>query len=469
MNLRVISAGSNAHGQLGNGTHNDAHSFAPCVFIVGSSPHGHQDIGGRVVSMASGANHTLLLLEHHSKGESEECIRELWGCGDSGKGQLGPVPPLWPSGSSLPEFRRLDRNILDAADVDGKDYIVCAIAAAWESTYIVIRPRRGILRNSRDIVLSMGNNDHGDLGTGLSSKQLRRSHHPRIVALEKAFTGSREEAPSGFHITDIAGGPHHIIATVRLFFQGREEDVVVGWGASHHGQLGTKYTRKKHNTTTRNNTMAPNPHLISVDNASPVVSVAPGNHHTVLLHCSGRVSGLGSNRKGQLPELEKEVAVKGVQCTWHGTYLTFWDDDLDRQATGTMRWEIQAMGSHEKGQLGYDPAISFPLPRSRTVCFPFNYTTHRLIDIACGSEHVLALFARVGKDPTSVGTEVWGWGWNEHGNLGLGHSVDAHTPTMIWPRAEDGLTDKQVLGIWAGCGTSWIIEGCMNQSVSTIT
>jgi protein ATS1 len=81
--------------------------------------------------------------------------------------------------------------------------------------------------------------------------------------------------------------------------------------------------------------------------------------------------------------------------------------------------------------------------------------------MATGSEHVLALFG--GKDKLFGAvteedeTEVWGWGWNEHGNLGVGTTDDIRLPTQIWPgplERDDRL--GTAVGVWAGCGTSWI-------------
>ena len=55
--------------------------------------------------------------------------------------------------------------------------------------------------------------------------------------------------------------------------------------------------------------------------------------------------------------------------------------------------------------------------------------------------------------------EVWGWGWNEHGNLGLGHKQDISRPSFIWPNdilyGGDSSSEK-LIGVWAGCATSWI-------------
>ena len=56
--------------------------------------------------------------------------------------------------------------------------------------------------------------------------------------------------------------------------------------------------------------------------------------------------------------------------------------------------------------------------------------------------------------------EIWAWGWNEHGNLGLGHTEDVQLPLRIsMPDADTSASEvkfKGIAGVWAGCGTSWI-------------
>ncbi|KAF8961989.1 hypothetical protein BDZ97DRAFT_2059843 [Flammula alnicola] len=62
-----------------------------------------------------------------------------------------------------------------------------------------------------------------------------------------------------------------------------------------------------------------------------------------------------------------------------------------------------------------------------------------------------ALPRRVPKSP-----QVWEWGWNEHGNLGMSHTEDAPTSVKLWPPPGDDEKVLNVCGIWAGSGTSWI-------------
>ena len=77
----------------------------------------------------------------------------------------------------------------------------------------------------------------------------------------------------------------------------------------------------------------------------------------------------------------------------------------------------------------------------------------RVERLVCGSEHVVCLVEREG----DVGRrEVWGWGWNEHGNLGVGHTEDVDAPVRVWPPAGE-TASAEVVDLWAGCGTSWVL------------
>ncbi|KAH9926489.1 uncharacterized protein B0H18DRAFT_1006391, partial [Fomitopsis serialis] len=51
--------------------------------------------------------------------------------------------------------------------------------------------------------------------------------------------------------------------------------------------------------------------------------------------------------------------------------------------------------------------------------------------------------------------EVWGWGWNEHGNLGI---VRRRTPVLLYGCGRRmGRLANRAVGIWGGNGTSWIL------------
>jgi hypothetical protein len=78
--------------------------------------------------------------------------------------------------------------------------------------------------------------------------------------------------------------------------------------------------------------------------------------------------------------------------------------------------------------------------------------TRRVVDFVCGSENVLCVLESEGH------MEVWGWGWNEHGNLATGSLDDVKVPITIWPLSP-AQTGEKVVGMWVqnelDCGVSY--------------
>ena len=161
-----------------------------------------------------------------------------------------------------------------------------------------------------------------------------------------------------------------------------------------------------------------------------VRTVSARNQHLLFLHTSGRVSALGSDAKGQLRGLPSAEGVQAIGCSWKGSYL--------QTSTG-----LRSAGANAHGQLGREGADETGLGSVRVP------DTARVVDFVCGSEHVLCLLESEGQ------AEVWGWGWNEHGNLATGSLDDVKVPARIWPPSP-AQAGEEVVGVWAGCGTSWI-------------
>lgn len=458
----LLASGSNAHGQLANGTLQDSHTFSRCSFS-GYPPGVLPPTASRIVQIACGANHAVVLLD----GDE----RQIWGCGDGSKGQLGSSCLYNTqsgtgegSSSSTSVFKRISlSNSRDSHILEGR--FPRLVAACWETTYVVFSSAgRG------DVLVSMGADDFGDLGIGggpgnkASESKGKRpiksmSQFPwHVVELDHLrLEGGHPIHPSTIAIQSLIAGPHHVIAVIeasrkhRLATPGMNNRFTVGWGASRHGQLGevldTGIKPAKPIACIDHPRLIPLPTL-------DIHSVGLGNQHTIFLHDSGRCSGLGSNRKGQLQGIEGAKEVAAVHCTWHGTYLV-------------LQSSILATGIGSKGQLG---RVSNGVDDLAPVDFPSALTAAcRLLQIACGSEHVLALF-ETAEGQLSPGmpdhTEVWGWGWNEHGNLGIGTTDDVALPTKIWPTSE--APNDRVVGIWAGCGTSWIAINIENASETVV-
>ena len=141
-------------------------------------------------------------------------------------------------------------------------------------------------------------------------------------------------------VNSITSGQHHILVHMTVSLSdGLGCGIVVGWGTSCHGQIGsiTNFDGKPL-------PFFPIPRIISVDNPNdPVVSSSLSIQHSVLLHSSGQVTGMGLNRKGQL-ELSPQFQFRQVRCTWNGTYAIVEVEES--------KLHIYATGANSHGQLG---------------------------------------------------------------------------------------------------------------------
>ncbi len=98
MSIALFSAGSNAKGQLANGTVDDSHCFLRCAFDGDAGD--PLSNGIKSMYLAFGANHTLMLLR-----DSDD-VSTLWACGDGRKGQIGEEHRA--PHNALTNFRRIE-------------------------------------------------------------------------------------------------------------------------------------------------------------------------------------------------------------------------------------------------------------------------------------------------------------------------------------------------------------------------
>ncbi|KAI9569453.1 regulator of chromosome condensation 1/beta-lactamase-inhibitor protein II [Boletus coccyginus] len=431
----LLTAGSNAKGQLGIGSYDDAPTFTPCQFAQ-CEPNQLPDLTSRVTHAACGANHTVLLLEHLDGSTI------LWGTGDGRRGQLGlgyPREEADPAPWTV--FHPL---VLPPLPVPksyaSRGYAYKFIAAAWETTYVVLaRPA------SSDVLLSMGSNEFGALGVGEGVEASESGRNgpggePRVVDFDHIFPvdSGRHTQPRTMYVRSLHAGPRHVVAQLVMASAAdgsSSHSVLVGWGASRHGQLGPQGGVRFVARPTRL------PINIEED---PMISCALGNQHTVVLHESGRISALGSNRQGQIPPASSRKRIHRLGCTWNGTYMQTTDGD---------KLVLLSTGNNAQGQLGRGYTVESISALDTTVSLPVDRTISRFV---CGSEHVLAAMSSSSQE----GNSVVGWGWNEHGNMGLGSLGNIAIPTQLWPRDDMEVYNKypqKVIDIWAGCATSWLL------------
>jgi protein ATS1 len=416
----LYAAGSNANGQLATGDFQDAHTFMPCSFA------GYEESctspPSSAIAIVGGGNHTLAHLSRIVDTTSSNQRLEVWGCGDGTKGQLGPAYVM-EAGDNRATFRRL---VLPLEEQGLSGYAVSKVAACWETTFLVLSKEI-----QHDVLISMGGDDFGDLGVGgLGPKQQRKA--PFHIIDFSHIVGTAAHHVS---ITDITAGPHHAVVVLRA----DNKQYIAGWGTARHGQLGPRLA-----PSGRALPFSPSPVAIGLPvdvQLDPVLSVCAGNQHSLFLHASGRVSVLGSDAKGQLHGLHATKDVRAIHCSWNGSYV---------QSPTT----LLSAGANARGQLGRADA---PEASLGAVDIPKNA---QVLSFACGSEHVLCLLEFEGRK------QVWGWGWNEHGNLGTGSLNDITVPIKVWPPStiESEEITGYAVGVWAGCGTSWIALSQHTQS-----
>lgn len=446
--LNLLSAGSNAQGQLGNSTFDDSHTFKSCSF-AGSLPKTLPSHVTDVIDVTNGSNHTLALLEVMI---DEVKSTELWGCGDGKKGQLGPIyKRRYTDQNSTMIFQNLA--FTDAFDKLGLGgYTITAIGTTWETSYLALRKP-----GKRDLILSFGSNDFGDLGVGKDSgdRTVEKGTGIHVVSFSHiAVGGNAIRSAQSVAVEKLRTGQRHVIASLKVVWAGKEPmQILVGWGAFRHGQLGTVPPSSKPfitSTISRSSATSPleptyhsRPTLI-MSLAAPsdfVTEYSLGIHHSVFLHKSGHVSFRGSNRKNQTQGLDGCRNICDIKCTWNGSYMLTTDASP----------RVLSTGSNSHGQLGRAEDSS-----SWRVQLPIDEGGKRIRMLACGSEHSLVCVA-----DEQGGDEVWGWGWNEHGNLGVGHTLDSPAPLKMWPPPQPpgNFELHPVRNVWGGNGSTWILCG----------
>lgn len=424
---QLLSSGSNAKGQLGQNNLEDTSVFRPCYFISPTGGSITTVCPGKPLAICCGSNHTILLLRSTLSSR-----QEIWSCGDSRYTQPDfELSENSPSHSTV--FRRLDNKVLSSLRLHPEQHELepHTVAASWNTTFAVFRPiDTADGRNSRDILVSFGSNELGNLGLGRMPHELPNAFAPLQIQLWELFFSTYGNELSGFQIIHLVAGVHHIILVARLYVGDLDILRVVGWGSCRHGQLGQTPQCKDH--------ILSRPSYLPLD--AEIDSLALGNQHTIFLQDSGRIQGLGSNRKGQLDGLDDIFSGIQIGTTWRGSYVVYRHPGEIPES-----WHIF---STEKGKKR--PPEHSNNSSTQIIQFPFDTATRQFVKLACGSEHVLVCLKRV--ESRVPANEVWGWGWNEHGNLGVGSTESINDPTLIY-RTSDG---EEVINVWAGYSTSWI-------------
>ncbi|KAI9896551.1 hypothetical protein N3K66_008723 [Trichothecium roseum] len=183
-----FALGSNGSGQLGIGHKEDVSVPKPVVFYP-------EPPASRIIKVAAGGNHTLLLTESG----------ELYWSGDFAGGACGLVSTRL----SAPAFRQAKLT------KDGDIGHIVHIAATWEASIVVARDGNG--KNTK--IYSFGVGMKGELGAG------------ELMVRTPSATQLKGFPPTGTEITDLSACMGHVVVVL-------DNGDAYGWGNCRKGQIG---------------------------------------------------------------------------------------------------------------------------------------------------------------------------------------------------------------------------------------
>ncbi|XP_019887375.1 probable E3 ubiquitin-protein ligase HERC4 isoform X1 [Ooceraea biroi] len=185
--------------------------------------------------------------------------------------------------------------------------------------------------------------------------------------------------------------------------------MMFGWGSTIHGELGLGGIEAENIFM---------PRAVEFTETENIEQISCGENHTVIVTKDGRVYSCGNNDYGQLGHektRKRFQLVSGLEAFVFKMVACGFCHTL-----GINEWgQLFSWGSNGKGQLGLNSTDSI----ERVPHMIKTLATKTVVQVACGVEHSVAL--------TNDG-EVYSWGSNMDGQLGLGSNVGCELkPTRI--------------------------------------
>ncbi|CAM9751893.1 unnamed protein product [Scytosiphon promiscuus] len=317
---------------------------------------------------------------------------------DSVKGSLNQEREVWTCGqNSYGELGHSDTRTRKVhcfvKPFQGKEIV--DIAAGNEHTVLLCRTGE---------VYTAGYNDNGQCGQGTTQRIGELTRVP-IVAGRKAVQ------------VHAYNGCEHTIVVM-------DDGRMVSFGYNYRGQLG-------HGTTSSE----PMPKPVRGLDGLRVTQVSCSYYHSIVACNNGEVYTFGRNDFGQLssgdtidrklPCLVESLRGQIIMSLACGQYHT---------VVSTLQVGVQSCGKNDYGQLGLKTTEHQP----KFVAVKGALHGAQVRHLRCGYYHTIVLAAR---------DNVFGFGRNDYGQLGLGHT----TQRVFGPHKIEGVEGKGVSKVSAGC------------------
>ena len=270
------------------------------------------------------------------------------------------------------------------------------IYAVWEKEAVkqmALGYKHTLLLTNTNKLYASGNNQYGQLGLGNKNNQ-------------KALLEINSDNYNNKTIAKIyAGGSHSFILT--------EDGEVYAFGNNKNGQLGLDDNLERLIPTKIDSTHYGN---------KKIIEISAGSLHSLILTEDGEVYAFGNNKKGQLGlnDTDERLVPTKIDSNYYG------NKKITQISTGdshslilTEDGEVYAFGYNGKGQLGLNNKTDRLVP---TKIDSTHYGNKKIAQIFAGSLHSFVL--------TEDG-EIYAFGLNGNGQLGLNDKTDRLVPTKI--------------------------------------
>jgi len=325
----------------------------------------------------------------------------LWVCGAATKGLFVscPIPKRVRSISAAGRKVAVtldDGNVLavELAEQEGKgpetDHTLGAVPwsrVAYHNTAhtCISSGSFGLLLSAEGEVFSWGDsNKWGELGLG---GQFPKGTSDEKTSMTNIDVSKVSGSIFGKKIIKVAAGSTHAVAV-------SESGTLYSWGRGFEGQTGTT-----------NLGVVLSPKLVKFSSEVPIAAVSCGHNFTICVtRQGGQLYAFGEGGCGQL----------GI-----GKCIKFSDKPLKCSALGMKRGGPRK-GSNANGGGNSVPASSGGKHTSSGGGGGGGFPA--FVDVSCGWAHAIARNER---------NEVYVWGLNAHGQLGLGHTDSIHLPMLL--------------------------------------